>query len=413
MERVAASYLPPFEGRAPVSETGSPMIDQFSLVEGGLIYRFQLAIHMAMPNRSGVVKRAFLTTLVTWLPLLLLSLLQGRALGSRVQIPFLHDFAASIRFLVALPLLVIAEVMIDPRLNHAVRHFAKSGLVAAEQLPAFEQVILKMNRLRDSFFPAVLILIAAFAPSLWYRETEFLRSGISTWHTMISPSGENLSLAGWWFGFMSLPLYRVLLFRWAWMIFLWAVFLRKVSKIDLGCIATHPDTYGGLGFLTETELLFGIVGFAASAVLAGSFGNAIAYEGATVSSLKFLIIASCVLAVVFLATPLLVLTPKLMQTKRRGMYEYGALGTAYTRAFDAKWVQGLRREPESLLGTSDIQSLSDLDNSFSVIREMKIVLVDKKVLLGLAVPALLPMIPLIMIATPTDQVVRAVLKLLV
>jgi hypothetical protein len=197
------------------------------------------------------------------------------------------------------------------------------------------------------------------------------------------------------------------------MISLWAIFLRKVSKIDLGCIATHPDTFGGLGFLTDAELLFGIIGFAGSAVLAGSFGNAIAYEGATVSSLKFLMIASCVLAVVLLVGPLLVLTPKLMQTKRRGVHEYGALGTAYTRAFDAKWVHGLRLEQETLLGTSDIQSLADLDNSFSVIREMKIVLVDKKVLIGLAIPALLPMIPLIMIATPADQIVRAVLKFLV
>jgi hypothetical protein len=413
MERANASYLPPVEGKSPASATGSRVADQFSLVQGGLIYRFQLAIHMAMPNRSGVAKRAFLTTLVTWLPLLLLSLLQGRALGSQVQIPFLHDFSVSIRFLVALPLLVIAEAIIDPRLNHAVRHFVKSGLVPAEQLPAFEEVILKVNKLRDSFLPAILILIAAFVPSIWYRETEFLRNGVSTWHTVTSPSGESLSLAGWWFGFISLPLYRVLLFRWVWMISLWAIFLRKVSKVDLGCIATHPDTCGGFGFLVEAHLLFGIIGFAGSAVLAGSFGNAIAYEGATVSSLKFLMIASCILAVVLLAAPLLVLTPKLMQTKRRGTYEYGALGTAYTRAFDAKWVQGLRLEQETLLGTSDIQSLADMDNSFSVIREMKVVLVDKKVLIGLAIPAILPMIPLIMIATPADQVVRAVLKLLV
>ena len=134
MERANTSYSPPLDGKSSVSETGSRVVDQFSLIEGGLIYRFQLAIHMAMPNRSGVAKRAFLTTLVTWLPLLLLSLLQGSALGSQIQIPFLHDFAAGIRFLIALPLLVIAEAVIDPRLNHAVRHFVKSGLVTAEQL---------------------------------------------------------------------------------------------------------------------------------------------------------------------------------------------------------------------------------------------------------------------------------------
>ena len=44
---------------------------------------------------------------------------------------------------------------------------------------------------------------------------------------------------------------------------------------------------------------------------------------------------------------------------------------------------------------------------------MKVVLIDKKVLLGLAIPVILPMIPLLVLATPTDELIRAVLKLLV
>jgi hypothetical protein len=403
----------PAKEQLSAAATNSPIVDQFSLVEGGPIYRFQRAIRMALPDRRGVVKRALLTTLITWFPLLLLSIIQNRAFGSQVKVPFLYDFAAGIRFLIGLPLLVIAEAVIDPRLNHAVRHFVKSGLVRAEDVPAFEDVIVRTNKLRDNILPAVLILVAAFAPSIWYKQTELLKSGISTWHTIATSYGESLSLAGWWFGLVSLPLYRVLLFRWMWMVFLWALFLRRVMRIQLNCIGTHPDTCGGLGFLAETQLLFGFIAFAASAVLAGAFGNAIAYEGATVSSLKFLIIASCVLPILVFAAPLLVLTPKLAKVKRIGLHQYAALGTAYVGAFDTKWIQGSTGEREPLLGTSDIQSLADLSNSFSVIRQMKIVLVDKRVLIGLAVPAILPMLPLIVIATPADQLVRAVLKLLV
>jgi hypothetical protein len=312
-----------------------------------------------------------------------------------------------------LPLLVIAEAIIDPRLNHCVKHFVKSGLVATGDIPAFEEVIARTNKLRDSFVPALLILIAAFAPSIWYNQTELLKSGISTWHTVVTPRGESLSLAGWWFGLISLPLYRVLLFRWGWMVFLWALFLSRVMKIRLNCIGTHPDTCGGLGFLAEAQILFGFIAFAASAVVAGAFGNAIAHEGATVSSLKFLIVAFCVLAVIVFACPLLVLTPKLAKVKRVSLHEYAALGTAYVGAFDTKWIKGSVAEREPLLGTSDIQSLADLSNSFSVIRQMKVVLIDKKVLMGLAIPAILPMIPLIVIATPADTLVRAVLKILV
>jgi hypothetical protein len=412
MEQASASDHP-HTGEKVSSETGSRVTDQFSLVEGGPIYRFQRATHMALPNRSGVVKRALLTTLVTWFPLLLLSLVQGRAFGTQVQMPFLDDFAAAIRFLIGLPLLVVAEAVIDPKINHAVKHFLTSGLVAAEDVRPFEEAILRMNRLRDSVLPALVILVAAFAPSIWYKHTELLKSGVSTWHTVASASGEHLSLAGWWFGLVSLPLFRVLLFRWTWMIFLWAFFLKRLVGINLRCVATHPDTCGGLGFLTHAQLLFGFIAFAASAVLAGAFGNAIAYQGATVSSLKFLMIGYCILAVFVLAAPLLVLTPKLLKVKRIGIYQYGSLGTSYSRAFDAKWIHGLSSEHEPLLGTSDIQSLADLYNSFSVVRGMKVVLLNKEILVGLAVPAVLPLVPLIIIATPADEIVHALLKFLV
>src|SRR2546423_171915 len=100
MEQGSPSKLPRSVKELPASETGSRVVDHFSLVEGGPIYRFQLAVGMAMPNRFGVFQRALLTTLITWFPLLLLSLFQGRAFGSQVQIPFLHDFAAGIRFLI-------------------------------------------------------------------------------------------------------------------------------------------------------------------------------------------------------------------------------------------------------------------------------------------------------------------------
>src|SRR3954447_6142154 len=265
----------------------SPIVDGFSLVQGGPIYRFQVAVRMAMPDRSGVAKRALVLILVTWLPLLLLSLIQGRAFGSEVQVPFLRDISANVRFLIGLPLLVLAAVVIDPRLSRCVKHFVTSGLVNATQLPAFEDVITKTMRLRDALLPTVLILVGAFAPSFFYKKTELISNAITTWHGIATSSGEVLSLAGWWFGVVSVPLYRVLLFRWVWIIMIWAVFLTKVSKLNLNCMPTHPDTAAGLDFLTHAQIFFGFIGFATSAVIAGALGNSIAYEGATVSSLKF------------------------------------------------------------------------------------------------------------------------------
>ena len=194
--------------------------------------------------------------------------------------------------------------------------------------------------------------------------------------------------------------------------FLWASFLWRVSKFDLVLIPTHPDMAAGIGFLSEAQLRFGLIAFACGAVVAGQMGNAIAYEGATVGGLKFAIIAYCVIATLFLAAPLLLLVPTLLPVKRRGLLEYGALANVYTRTFDAKWVHGNWPEGETLLGSADIQSLADLGNSFAIVRGMRPVPIDKGTLIGLAVAAVLPMVPVLILGTPADQIIRTVMKLI-
>jgi hypothetical protein len=81
------------------------------------------------------------------------------------------------------------------------------------------------------------------------------------------------------------------------------------------------------------------------------------------------------------------------------------------RDFDSKWVRSNPPSGEQLLGTSDIQSLADLSNSFSVISDMKYVLLDKELLLALAIPVAVPMVVLLLAVSPAQEVIKAVLKL--
>ncbi|MBV8551344.1 MAG: hypothetical protein JOY54_08595 [Acidobacteriaceae bacterium] len=412
MEQTRIPVAPSQESDAPLSETGSAVVDHFSLVHGGLIYRFEVALGVALPDRSGVTKRALLAILLTWLPLLVLSLAQGLAFGERVQVPFLYDFAANIRFLIALPLLILAEPIIDPKITHAARYFVTSRLIGAEELPKFEEQLQEITKLRDAILPTVLLILVAFLPSLWMKGTWQLGQALTNWHTVGSQSGNALSLAGWWHAFISLPLFRLILFRWLWLIVVWAFLLRRISRMGLRCIPSHPDRAAGLGFLTEVQSFFGLIAFSASVAVTGGLANAVAYRGQTLSDLKIQMITFCVLMVILLASPLLVLTPRLLKAKHEAVFDYGALGTTYAQSFDTKWIHGNPPQREELLGTPDLQSLADLANSFSVIDEMKAVLIDKKILLRLAIPVVLPMIPLLVIGAPADALIR-VLKLLV
>jgi hypothetical protein len=390
----------------------SPEIETFSLVKGGLIHGVRVRLKLATEGSRVVWREGTTAAALTWLPLLVLSLIEGVAFGHGIKIPFLGDYSTHTRFLITLPLLIAAESIIDPHIRESVRHFVSAGLVTRELIPAYGSVIRRTLRLRDSWVATLVLLLIAYGPSFWASGEIISVGETSTWHYTQVGTGPRVGWAGLWFSFVSIPLYRLILFRWLWLLIIWTVFLWRTGRLRLNCVASHPDRAGGLGFLTHTELFLGLVTFAISSSLAGAFANQLFYEGKTVSDLKFLMAGACALAIVFTVAPLLVLTPRLFKVKQRGLFEYGSLGVEYVDRFNRKWIRGERSTEDKLLGSADIQSLADLGNSHEIVHEMKIVLIDHEILLQLAIPALLPMLVLIATATPAEEILKALLHLL-
>src|SRR5277367_6492492 len=321
-----------------MNEMNSSIVENFSLTRGGPFHRLLVLLGRAGDERQRVINRALLATLVTWLPLLFLSLVQGLAYGPQVKIPFLRDFAANARFLVALPILILAESRIDQRWRRLVLEFLRSGLVSHTELTSFERVIEEITRLRDLVLPEVVMIVLAYAPIL-LGKAELLMSGTSNWHTTTAGA---FTLAGWWFRIVSTPIFRFLLLRWIWRMFLWTSFLWRVSRINLFLVATHSDLAAGLGFLTAGQKAYSPIVFAGGVVIAGQVGNAIAYEGQTLSTMKLPMITYGVLAILLLIAPLLLLGPVLRKVKRKALRDYGALVTMHNQQFETKWIQDRR-----------------------------------------------------------------------
>jgi hypothetical protein len=82
------------------------------------------------------------------------------------------------------------------------------------------------------------------------------------------------------------------------------------------------------------------------------------------------------------------------------MSDYSALAERYVNEFDRKWLGADPAPGESLLGTADIQSLADLSNSVSIVRDMRLVPVSPSIVKSLAVAALLPLLPLVLFKYP-------------
>jgi hypothetical protein len=87
--------------RAKLMTTRSPLQEEpdFSLVLGGQSYQFLRRAHLSEPALEQVPRRNLFTALITWLPLALLTLIEWNP--SCVELTFLHDIEAHVRFLVA------------------------------------------------------------------------------------------------------------------------------------------------------------------------------------------------------------------------------------------------------------------------------------------------------------------------
>jgi len=392
-------------------ETKSALAENFSITRGGPLHWLLVRLGYAGNERQLVLRRALLAVLITWLPLFVFSVMDGKAFGHQVNIPFIRDYAVNVRFLIALPILILAESGIDQRWRILVLEFLRSKLVADADVPSFEAILEKGNRLRDCMLPELLLLVIAFLPSLFVIKTELLMSGISSWHTIGIGSSE-LSRAGWWFNYVSAPLFRFLLLRWVWRLSLATFLLWLISRMRLYLVATHTDMAAGLGFLSQGQKAFSPIVFAGGAVVAAQVANSISYHGATLSSMKFPMLAYGVMAIILLVAPLLVVTPLLVKVKRKGLLEYGGLVTIHNQQFDQRWIQKEQPPDEVILGNPDPSSLIDLGSSFTVVRQMGIIPIDKQALVTLALAAALPMVPVVLLATPVDELVRLVLKML-
>ena len=384
----------------------------FSLVLGGPLYQLWRRSHLTDDALEQVRLRIIVISLFAWLPLLLLSALEGQLLGGKAAVPFLMDIEVHVRFLLVLPLFIIAELVVHQRMRFVVRQFLERNLIPESALPRFDGVIASALRLRNSVLAEVLLIAFVYGVGVMLVWRQYTALATATWYAVPTVEGLQLSLSGMWFGYVSLPIFQFLLLRWYFRIFIWVRFLCQVSRIDLSLVPTHPDRVGGLGFLANTVYAFTPLAVAHGALLAGMIANRIFYLGAALTDFKIEIAVVVVFLLIIVLGPLLVFAPQLAQAKRTGNREYGTLAERYVREFDAKWLRGGAPADEPFVGSGDIQSLADLGNSFEVVRTMQIAPITRDAIVRLAVATLVPIVPLLLTMMPLEELLKTLFGVL-
>ncbi len=383
----------------------------FSLVHGGPLFQLLLRTHLSSDALTLVVRRNIAFVLITWVPLLVLAALDGKLVGTGVAVPFLLDLETHIRFLVVVPLLLAAELIVHRRLLGVARTFLDRNLIPQPAMPRFDRAIISAFRLRNSVPAEVLLILLVYVVGVLIVWRRFVAIDVSTWYATVSAERTIFTPAGMWYAYLSLPVFQFLLVRWYFRLLIWIRFLWQVSRIDLAIVPTHPDQVGGLGFLANTVYGFSVLLIAHGAMLAAQIANRIFFAGARLQDFKgeIAVMAGFLLSVVF--GPLLVFSPQLARAKRSGLNEYGTLAERYVRGFDDKWLRGETQQSEPLIGSADIQSLADMGNSFSLVRTMRIAPITRDAVLQLAAAALVPLIPLLLTVMPVEELARKLLGL--
>jgi hypothetical protein len=380
----------------------------FSLVLGGPLFQVLRRSHLSGNALELMKQRILVISLLAWLPLLVLSALEGHALA----VPFLLDVDVHIRFLVALPLLIVAELVVHQRMRFVVRQFLERNLIPQSALPRFEAAIASAFRLRNSVLAEVLLIAFVYVLGVLIIWRHYVALATATWYAAPAAEGSKLWFAGVWYGYLSLPLFQFLLMRWYFRLFIWTRFLWQVSRIELSLVPTHPDRVGGLGFLANTVYAFTPLAVAHGALLAGLIANRIFYVGAALPDFKIEIAVLVVFLMCVVLGPLLVFAAQLAQAKRTGNREYGTLAERYVREFDTKWLRGGVPADEPLVGSADIQSLADLANSFEVVRGMQIAPITRDAVLRLVAATLVPIVPLALTMMSLEELLKTLFGIL-
>ncbi len=386
--------------------------EDFSIVLGGPFFQMMRKAKLSGNALESAKSRTLIMALFTWLPLLIFSFIAGKALTGSAVVPFLEDIGVHIRYLVALPLMVFAELLVHKRMRTVVKQFVERKLIHENAMDKFNAAIASAMKWRNSLFAELFIIVFVYVVGVHFVWRPYALLDATAWYTYSTESGNKLSLAGIWFGYVSTPLFQFLILRWYYRIFIWSRFIWQISRIQLNFNPLHPDKVGGLGFLSEIDSAFLPLALVHGAVLSGLIADRIFHLGASLPDFKVHIVIIVAWVWCILLVPLMLFAGQLAHAKRKGIVNYGKLAAKYVRDFDEKWLQNTKSENETLVGSADIQSLADLSNSYETVKKMSFTPITKETLITLTAMTLLPVLPLALTMMPLEELAKKLIEIL-
>jgi hypothetical protein len=367
----------------PRQHTADPVLERapFSLFNGDLLNRGFNQLGLNGRRAAHIAARCLLLVNVTWVPMAILALSQGLVSATIDGRNFFADYAAYAQFLVAVPLFVVAERVVNRNTREAARDFLTTGVIGHADRDRIAALHRRIRELRLWRAPEYVAIGIAYGLAIATIAPEFLGASMRTWHTGTGENGiftlpGGLTLAGFWAMFVALPVLNYIWLRLAWKIAIWTYYLYRVSRFRLHLVASHPDLTGGIGFISEVQAKWALVIFAygisnVAAVIAYKVG----IEGASLAVVPVWAPAALfiLLAPTLFTVPLLLFTKQLFRAKQRAVAGYREHARRQAADLEARWFSTPTLERAHF---ADVIDLNNLAVVFARIQQMRIVPFD-------------------------------------
>jgi hypothetical protein len=343
---------------------------------------------------------------ITWLPLVVYALVQRRLLPGAVSEPLFEHFGIHARFLIALPLLLVAEATLDVALRRILPQFVAHGLVDDALLPSFRAVLADSARLRRSraVLGGLVAVVLVATTIAWLRSADLHE---------LSWESSRTSFGVLWFSFVSRPLFLLVLLAWAWRLVLLFRTFARIARLDLRLAPTHPDRAGGLGFVEGLSVGLAPISFALAVPVAGRWAHDAVYHGHDVRTMTAPAIAFVFVQLAIALAPLLAFAPRLQALRRESLLSYGALLAEYGRRVERRWIRREIVDDDGLLSAPEIGPVADTVALYEAVANMRTAPVGRRSLLPIAVAAVVPLVPVFATQIPLKQIAAKLLAPLI
>jgi hypothetical protein len=385
--------------------------EDFSLSEGGPF--FNALVKTRLINHPA--KLALIISCITWLPLVIITVFEG-TVYSGTTLPFLKDIAIQARIMVAIPILIMIRVTIDGKVNAVIRYFSVALLGPEEQKIIVTTALRRAKKLTNSAVSEIIlaIIVVIYTISL-VKTSSFgeLQSGAQSWMAVSQEGLLNLTFAGQWAVFVSIPIFQFLFFRWIWRYFVWVLLLFRLARARLILRPTHPDKAGGLGIVMQAQRSFNMLFVAGSVVVSGELMIRLINNPESFLTVRNEIVGYIIICIILVLLPLLFFMGKLIKTKQEALIDMSKLGAELSSKFEREWESDEPIEKRVAENEVDPSMLVDYIGVFDSVQQMRPFPITLRDIIGLAIPLFVPFVPLLIIHFSVVELLQKILKLLV